>query len=175
MADGIARSLAEAGFHTAVDPRRGYDHGAWIPLALMYPQADVPVVQVSIDPTLGPGHHLKLGAALASLRGQGVLVIGSGSLTHNLHEFRGHAPEDAAPDWVVRFGDWMEQAIAARRLDDLLGYRDLAPEAERNHPTDEHLLPLFSAIGAAGPVIRGERIHHSHRYGVIAMDAYAFH
>jgi 4,5-DOPA dioxygenase extradiol len=174
LAAAIAESLAEAGFRAAIDAQRGYDHGAWIPLALMYPDAGVPVVQVSIDPTLGPDHHLRLGEALAPLRGQGVLVIGSGSLTHNLHEFRGHAPDDEAPDWVVRFGDWVDQEIAAGRKDALLRYRSEAPDAERNHPTDEHLLPLFSAIGAAGPALRGERIHHSHRYGVISMDAYAF-
>lgn len=174
LAADITNALNEAGLRASIDGGRGYDHGAWIPLALMYPDADVPVVEVSIDPTLGPDHHLRLGAALAPLRQRGVLVIGSGSLTHNLHEFRGRAPDAAAPDWVVRFGEWMAGAITAGRKDDLLGYRVIAPDAERNHPTDEHLLPLFSAIGAAGPNMNGERLHHSHRYGVIAMDAYAF-
>ena len=175
LAGRIARSFADAGFRTGVDPGRGFDHGAWIPLLLMYSAADIPVVQVSIDPTLGPDHHLRLGEVLAPLREEGVLLIGSGSLTHNLYEFRGHKPDDEAPDWVQRFGDWMAEAIAEGRKDDLLHYRSAAPDAARNHPTDEHLLPLFTAIGAAGPAIRGERIHHSHRYGVIAMDAYAFH
>ncbi len=175
LAADIAASINDAGLRARLDERRGYDHGAWIPLTLMYPDADVPVVEVSIDPTLGPDHHLRLGQALAPLRGRNVLVIGSGSLTHNLYEFRHHAADDPAPDWVAAFGDWMATAIEQGRQDDLLQYRTVAPEAERNHPTDEHLLPLFSAIGAAGPELKGERIHHSHRYGVIAMDAYAFH
>jgi 4,5-DOPA dioxygenase extradiol len=175
IAETIATGLVRSGFRAAVDPRRGYDHGAWIPLKLMYPEADVPVVEVSIDPTLGPDHHLRLGEALAPLREQNVLVIGSGSLTHNLHEFRGHAPDDAAPDWVLRFGDWIAEAIVSGRREDLVRYRALAPAAERNHPTDEHLLPLFAAIGAAGHGLNGTRVHHSHSYGVISMDAYAFH
>ncbi len=174
LAADIAASINDAGLRARLDERRGYDHGAWIPLTLMYPDADVPVVEVSIDPTLGPDHHLRLGQALAPLRGRNVLVIGSGSLTHTSYEFRHHAADDPAPDWVAAFGDWMApQSSRVARM--ICQYRTVAPEAERNHPTDEHLLPLFSAIGAAGPELKGERIHHSHRYGVIAMDAYAFH
>ncbi len=144
---------------------------------LMYPDAGVPVVQVSIDPTLGPlgpSRHLKLARRLRRSGTKGRLSSVRGSLTHNLHEFRGRAPAAEAPEWVTRFGEWMARAIAEGRKNDILNYRDAAPDAVRNHPTDEHLLPLFAAMGRAGSATRGERIHSSHRYGVIAMDAYAF-
>ncbi|MDA0998747.1 MAG: class III extradiol ring-cleavage dioxygenase [Proteobacteria bacterium] len=154
---------------------RGLDHGAWVPMQLAYPAADVPVTQLSIQPHLGPEHHFRIGEALRPLRDDGVLILASGGLTHNLGEFRGRAPDAVAPDWVSAFDQWFGWAVAEGRIDDLLNYRTRAPQAVRNHPTDEHLLPVFVALGAGDPCVPGRHLHKSHSYGVLAMDAYAFH
>ena len=153
---------------------RGLDHGAWVPLLLMYPQADIPVLQLSVQPHLGPEHHLLMGRALAPLRQEGVLIIGSGSFTHDLSEFRGHGPNDPAPDWVNSFADWFHAALTKSQTNDLLNYRSQAPFAVKNHPSEEHLLPLYVALGAAGEDARAERLHASATYSVLRMDVYAF-
>lgn len=169
------RLLAAAGFPAAADPGRGFDHGVWVPLHLMYPEADIPVASVSIQPHLDPAHHWRMGAALAPLREDGVLVIGSGALTHNLREFFQARREPGPAPWAVAFQDWLADALAAGRTEALLDYRRQAPFATRNHPTDEHLLPLFVALGAGGPQARFEHLHSSLDHGVLAMDTYAFH
>jgi len=166
-----AKLLNQAGLPTGWDATRGLDHGAWVPLLLMYPAADVPVLQISIQPPLGPRHHLAVGRALAELRQIDVLIIGSGSFTHNLSRFRGAAVNAPAPPDVIAFADWFDQAITQHRTADTLHYRALAPHAVEQHPTDEHLLPLFVAMGAGG---NGERLHSSAMYSVLRMDAYAF-
>jgi 4,5-DOPA dioxygenase extradiol len=166
--------LGAAGIPAAIDRQRGLDHGAWVPLHLMVPDAQIPVVQLSLQPQRGPAHHYRLGAALRPLRADGVLIVGSGGLTHNLHEF-GLAPRQApAFPWVAQFQEWIAERIAAGDLDALLDYRRRAPHAARVHPTDEHLLPLFVALGAAGAPWRGDRIPAGVDYGMLAMDAYAF-
>lgn len=177
LALAVAARLQAAGLPVGVDRARGLDHGAWVPLLLMYPQADIPVMQLSIQTEQGPAHHLALGRALAPLRDEGVLIIGSGSFTHNLGEFRLRRPELNAPalPWVDAFADWVHDATIAGRVDDLLHYRARAPFADKNHPTDEHFLPLFAALGAAGEGARAERLHDSANYGVLRMDVYAFH
>ena len=170
----ISEQLRAAGFDCNIDRRRGLDHGAWVPLLLMYPQADIPVLQLSVQPHLGPEHHLLVGRALAPLRQEGVLIIGSGSFTHDLSEFRGHNPNDPAPDWVNGFADWFHAALTKSQTDKLLDYRRQAPFATKNHPTEEHLLPLYVALGAAGENARAERLHASATYSVLRMDVYAF-
>ncbi|MGC2780096.1 MAG: class III extradiol ring-cleavage dioxygenase [Bradyrhizobium sp.] len=177
LARTLAARLQEAGLPVAIDRERGLDHGAWVPLLLMYPQADIPVLQLSIQTERGPAHHLALGRALAPLRDEGVLIVGSGSFTHNLGEFRKRRLDidDPAPAWVVDFADWVHSAAIEGRIDDLVDYRRLAPHARDNHPTDEHFLPLFTALGAAGEGARVERLHNSANYGVLRMDVYAFH
>jgi 4,5-DOPA dioxygenase extradiol len=131
-------------------------------------------VQIAVPPHPGPAHHIALGKALASMRDENFLVIGSGSLTHNLHEFyASDLPGDApALPWVADFTDWVHEKIEAGANDDLVNYRQLAPHAVDNHPSDEHLMPLFIAIGAGET--KGRRIHSSTRSGVISMDTYAF-
>jgi 4,5-DOPA dioxygenase extradiol len=117
-------------------------------------------------------HHYRLGEALRPLLGEDVLVIGSGSLTHNLREFRTR-PGSVEP-YVRAFQDWMRHSIDAKDVAAMLDYRRLAPEAVRAHPTDEHLLPLFVALGAAGACANGSRLVDEVTYGVIAMDSYVF-
>ena len=174
LAPEVAELLRASGLSCAVDEARGLDHGAWVPLLLMYPSADIPVLQLSIQPHLGPAHHLRLGEALRRLRGEGVLIIGSGSMTHDLSELRRGDIEAPAPDWVSRFADWFGEKLDAAQTEDLLDYRRQAPFAVKNHPTEEHLIPLFAALGAAGPSWRAERLHASATYGILRMDVYAF-
>lgn len=174
LADKVASRLGEAGFACDIDHKRGLDHGAWVPLSLIYPGATIPVIQLSVQPHLGPEHHFRIGRALAPLRDEGLLILGSGSFTHNLSEFCGHGPNDPAPDWVNRFADWFDAALKEGRTDDLFHYRDRAPYARKNHPTEEHLLPVYVAMGAAGSDSTTARLHASATYGVLRMDVYAF-
>ncbi|MGJ3250790.1 MAG: DODA-type extradiol aromatic ring-opening family dioxygenase [Elainellaceae cyanobacterium] len=115
-------------------------------------------------------HHLYLGKALSPLREEGVLILGSGAATHNLWSF-GDRYDAPPPEWVVEFDDWLAQTIAANDISSLLNYRNIAPFASKNHPTEEHLFPLFVALGAGG---RGRQIHHHFTYGAFSMAAYAF-
>lgn len=174
LAAEVALLLARANLPAAVDPDRGLDHGAWVPLRLLYPAADIPVVPITIQPALGPAHQYAVGQALASLRNNGVLIIGSGSITHNLHDLgAGYSEERLAP-YVRPFIEWIEQKLVAGDIDALLDYRRQAPGAENAHPTDEHLLPLFVALGAAGPAARAQRIDAGIALGLLAMDIYRF-
>jgi 4,5-DOPA dioxygenase extradiol len=174
VAARLVELIRRAGFDCTVDVGRGLDHGAWVPLLLMYPKADIPALQLSIQPQLSPEHHLRVGRALEPLRHEGVLIIASGSFTHNLGEFRGHGPNDSSPAWVDAFAAWFDLSLRENRIDDLLNYRVLAPFATKNHPTDEHLLPLYVALGAAGENARAARLHASATYSVLRMDVYAF-
>ncbi|MDA8231851.1 MAG: class III extradiol ring-cleavage dioxygenase [Magnetospirillum sp.] len=173
-APGLARlaagRLRTAGLEADIDESRGLDHGTWVPLLLMYPAADIPVVQVSVQPGLGPAHHLRLGRALAPLRRENILVMGSGAATHNLAEYGDAASPE--PSWARDFAEWLAENVEAGSTDALLDYRARAPAAARNHPTDEHLLPLFAALGAATPGTPGRRIHASTDHGVLRLDAY---
>tara|TARA_R110000787_G_scaffold63679_11_gene144002 strand:- start:83440 stop:84234 length:795 start_codon:yes stop_codon:yes gene_type:complete len=174
VAARTAALLQDAGMGPVVREDRGLDHGAWVPLLLGYPDADIPVTQLSIQPHRDAAYHFRLGEALQPLRRQGVLILASGNLTHNLSEFRGQALDAMPPDWVRAFDEWASWAIAEGRVQDLLDYRTKAPHAVRNHPTDEHLLPLFVALGAGSGTEPGRHLHKSYTYGVLAMDAYAF-
>ena len=164
--------LDAAGIGADLDAGRGLDHGAWVPLRFLYPAADVPVTQLSIQPRLTPAHHYRVGEALRPLRRAGVLIVGSGSLTHNLRELNvsGARPEP----YAVEFQDWVYNTVCANDVAALLDYRRRAPQAARAHPTDEHLLPLFVALGAAGDSDSARRINDEITYGALAMDAYAF-
>jgi len=157
-----------------VDPTRGLDHGAWVPLRLLYPQADIPVVPLALQPLQGPAHQFALGRALAPLCEQGVLLVGSGSITHNLHDFRDYQRGGEAP-YVRPFIEWVEQRLQANDSAALLDYRRQAPYAERAHPTDEHFQPLHFALGAAGGEVLGaQRIDAGIDAGMLAMDIYRF-
>jgi 4,5-DOPA dioxygenase extradiol len=177
LARRIAELLSAASIDAVTEPRRGLDHGAWIPLSLMYPEADVPALQVSIDSTRTPADHFALGRALRPLRDEGVLLLGSGGATHNLGLYarsRGRTDASAPPDFVAQFNEWVADAIFARRYDDLMRYRALAPHAAENHPTPDHFLPLFATLGAALDGEQGVRIHSSYDRGLLSLDAYAF-
>lgn len=173
LAERVSQLLDRAGLPVAVSADRGLDHGVWVPLMLAYPDADIPVTQLSIQSTRGPAWHWVLGEALRPLREEGVLILASGSITHNLREF-GRQALDAVPQGYAReFSEWLAATVTEGRRDDLIAYRSLAPAATRNHPSEEHLLPIFVAAGA-GSTGHGERLHASYTYGAFAMDVYRF-
>lgn len=172
LAERVEKLLTQAGMSVTLDPDRGLDHGAWEPLMLMYPAADIPVTQLSVQPRLGTAHHLQLGRAIAPLREDDVLILASGAATHNLRAFGGYAFDAAPPAWVAAFDQWLAAAIAQGDTDALLHYRQVAPHAADNHPSEEHFLPLLVAMGAGGD--RGIQLHHSTTYGILSMAAYGF-
>ncbi len=176
LAARIAALLGARGLDVRPDPARGLDHGAWVPLSLVYPDADIPVVQLSIASHATPEWHYALGAALEPLRGEGVLIAGSGSMTHNLRAlFAARPPVDApAPLWVTDFSDWVAERLAGGAIDDVLHAVERAPHGRDNHPTIDHILPLFAAMGAAGSPLEARRLHASTTYGLLAMDVYSF-
>ena len=175
LAERAARMLQAAGRNAVLDPQRGLDHGVWVPLRFLFPDADIPVVPVAMPWPLDAAGALRMGRALSPLADEGVLLMGTGSLTHNLHEFRPGSPTDAPSEpYVVEFVDWMREHLDSGDTEALLAYRERAPDARRAHPTDEHLLPLYFALGAAG---EGARPHHyagGVHYGMLSMDAWTF-
>lgn len=171
LASQVADLLTSEEIDCGIDPTRGFDHGVWTPLMLMYPTADIPVVQLSIQPRRSPKEHLSLGQALTKIRDRGVLVLASGSATHNLRELT--APNSPPPIWVKDFDRWLTSEVIAGKVEELTNFQTLAPHASHNHPTIEHLLPLFVAMGAS-PSAKGRLLHSSFTYGVLSMSAYAF-
>jgi 4,5-DOPA dioxygenase extradiol len=172
VAQRAAALLKEQGLTAAIDGTRGLDHGAWAPLLYMYPDADVPVVQISLQPELGTRHHLRLGRALRPLEEENVLVIGSGHMTHNLRDWmRGRG--EAQP-YAQEFSDWVHDRLEHRDNEALADYRSRTPNGARAHPTDEHFLPLFFALGAAREDYKAERFYSAIDSGVLSMDGYVF-
>ena len=170
LAQQVQARLAQAGIAATLNPERPLDHGAWVPLMHLLPQADVPVVQLALPVDADARAAYALGQALQDLRSQGVLLVGSGSMTHNLREFFGG--ERQAASYVVEFSRWVEQQVQAGAIDALLDWQQQAPHALRAHPTDEHFLPLYFALGAGA----GSTPHYLSRevmYGMLAMDAFA--
>ncbi|HLP90108.1 MAG TPA: class III extradiol ring-cleavage dioxygenase [Nostocaceae cyanobacterium] len=169
----VIELLTTAGIECQTNENRGLDHGAWTPLILAYPKADIPVTQLSIQYDSSPKEHFQIGQALRSLRDEGVLIISSGGATHNLWELD-YIYDAPAPIWVQKFDHWLADALNRNDIETLINYRQLAPYAIENHPTEEHLLPLFVALGAAGKEAKTTQLHSSFTYGVLSMAAYAF-
>jgi len=171
LAQDAARLLVQASFEVTPDEHRGLDHGAWVPLRYLFPQADMPVFQVSLPQDIDAVGALRLGQALAALRERGVLVVGSGSLTHNLYEFRQHIRD---PEYAQEFADWVRAAVVARDVEALVDYRRRAPHGERAHPTEEHYLPLLVAMGASLGADATRLVEGGMTYGVLSMDSFGF-
>ncbi|MEI2415664.1 class III extradiol ring-cleavage dioxygenase [Orrella sp. JC864] len=171
LAQRLAGLLAQAGMAARADAERPLDHGAWVPLRYLYPQADIPVVQLSLDAGRDARAQHALGQALAPLREQGVLIIGSGSLTHNLRHVQ--ARRDAPPlAYVPAFQQWYARHLMAGDTEALFDWQRQAPGALQAHPHDDHLMPLYVALGAGGMPAR--RLTDEVTYGALAMDAWAF-
>ena len=171
LAAQVVELLKTDGLPARIDAKRPFDHGVWVPLSLMYPLADIPVVQVSLPTRGGPALQTRVGHALASLREHGVLLIGSGSITHNLRELDWHAGPESVEPWAKAFRDWMIEKLEANDEAALHDYRQQAPNAVRNHPSDEHLLPLYFARAAGGEF---SVVHQGFTMGALGMDIYRF-
>jgi 4,5-DOPA dioxygenase extradiol len=174
LAGAAAALLKDAGITAGVNGCRGLDHGAWVPLSWMYPEADVPVVQLSVQPELGTARHVELGRALAPLAGDGVLIVGSGHATHNLRDRMANPRRQEPLRYAQAFADWLHERLAACDTAALVRYRELAPDAARAHPSEEHYLPLLVAWGAAGDDARAERSAMGFEAGALANDSYLF-
>ena len=172
LANAAAQLLAAAGFATSQDAQRGLDHGAWVPLYHLLPKAEVPVFQVSMPVSLTTAQALEMGRALAPLRAQGVLIIASGSMTHNLYEIR---HPDAQPEAYAReFAAWVRTAVLAHAVQPLVHYRAEAPQAARAHPTQEHFLPLLVALGAQQEGDAVQVLDGGITHGVLSMESYVW-
>ncbi len=173
-AEEVIEALQAAGME--VDrAERGLDHGAWTPLRQMFPAADVPVVSVSVQPQLGPRHAYAVGLALAPLVKRGFFIIGSGNITHNLGDWRmAEMTNSGVPAYVTRFADWIDQQLKSGQTDNLLDYRRQNADGRQAHPSDEHLLPLYTAMGAGGESAKAQPFFRGVSNHVIAMDGYRF-
>ena len=168
-----AKELKNAGFEAVLEDQRGWDHGVWVPLRLMFPEARIPVVEVSLPAHSSPQELFRIGQALASMRERGALVLGSGGIVHNLRLVK-FAQKDAPPDaWASEFQDWVRSAIERRDLESLFDYRKLAPHPTRAVPTEEHFLPLFPVLGAAGNYSKVKPIYEGIEHGNMSMYSFA--
>jgi len=165
LATIAANLVEEFGFPVQEVTGRGLDPGVWAPLSLLFPAADIPVVEMAIQAKQGAGHHIALGRALAPLREHSILVIGSGRLTN---------AAVSMPDEVQAFADWVRDKAEAGAIDAIADYLALAPYAGEMHSKPDHFVPLAFAFGAAGEGAKGRRLHHSVEAGTTAMDAYLF-
>lgn len=171
----VVGALKAHGFDVQTDAHRGLDHGAWIPLRHMFPDAEVPVIPLSVQSHAGPEHAYRMGQALATLATQHIWIVGSGNVTHNLADLRmARLQGERTPAYVQVFADWLADHLARGDVDSMLNYRQHSPEGVRAHPSEEHLLPLFTALGAAGPDAVPHAFHRGISDCVIAMDGYAF-
>jgi len=173
----VSAALTAAGLPAETDVERGLDHGAWVPLRQMFPNADLPIVPLSLQHHGGPQYAYRVGQALAPLAEQGFLILASGNITHNLRDFQRLRMSEQVhtPDYVRQFADWIHTRMVAHDADSLLNYRSLQPAGVLAHPRDEHLLPLFTALGAGGRDAQPEAFYRGISDQVIAMDGYVFH
>jgi len=172
IAGRVAEHLADQGIDVTTDIQRGLDHGAWSPLVLVYPKADLPVFQVSLQAGGDAKTHFVLGQTLEILRDEGVMIIGSGAATHNLGDLDpNHGP---ANPHNQAFERWLVERVESQDTDALVGFEKQGPETARIHPTSEHFLPLLVALGAAGEGARPQTLHRSFDYGNIAMSSFAW-
>ncbi|XP_068649088.1 extradiol ring-cleavage dioxygenase-like [Aristolochia californica] len=173
LANQVKELLIKGGFEQVKEEKcRGLDHGAWVPLILMYPNADVHVVELSIQTDKDGTHHYNMGKALAPLRDQGILIIGSGNATHNL-QVLGSDNEPVFP-WALAFDTWLKESLLDGRHDDVNHYNVKAPFPKMAHPSPEHFYPLHVALGAAGVKAKAELIHHSWSLASLSYASYRF-
>ncbi|GLJ17023.1 hypothetical protein SUGI_0294550 [Cryptomeria japonica] len=174
LAKRVKELLINSGFKTIKeDPSRGLDHGAWVPLSLMYPTADIPVCQLSVQSRQNGEYHYRMGQALAPLKSDGVLIIGSGSATHNLRALDFRNPIQPAP-WAEAFDSWLMEALVSGRHDEVNRFQEKAPNARMAHPYPDHFYPLNVALGAAGEGAKAELLHNSWSLGTLSYSSYAF-
>ncbi|KAH7685234.1 Stizolobate synthase protein [Dioscorea alata] len=174
VARRVKELLQGAGFGPVEEEKaRGLDHGSWVPLMFMYPEANIPVCQLSIQTMEDATYHYNMGKALAPLRDEGVLIVGSGSATHNL---RATGPDDAPiVSWALEFDAWLTNSLMNGRHEDVNNYEDKAPHAKMAHPSPDHIYPLHVALGAAGEQAKAELIHASITESSLSYSSYRFY
>lgn len=175
VAKEVAAALTAAGFDVAADSQHGLDHGAWQPLRQMFPDADVPIVPLSMQTHAGPAHAFRIGQALSALTEKNIWVVASGNITHNLRDWQvAAATGGQTPAYVPRFAEWVHTQLNAHDLDTLLNYRQHSADGRQAHPSEDHLMPLFVALGAAGEGAKPQAFYRGVNDYVISMDGYAF-
>lgn len=174
LANRVKELLHSSGFERVdEDKKRGLDHGAWVLLMLMYPEADIPVCQLSVQSEKDGTYHYNMGKALAPLKDEGVLIIGSGSATHNLRALQRNDNGTVVP-WAKEFDTWLKDALLEGRYDDVNKFHEKAPHAKKAHPWPEHFYPLHVAMGAAGDDSKAKLIHESWSLGTLSYASYQF-
>lgn len=169
----IASRYEKNGFNTVLDEHQGWDHGVWMPLKHMFPMADIPIVQISINSHLGPAGNFRYGQIIGDLRTQNILIIGSGGISHNLREVFHPTPDPQRIKKVSAFTKWVHQVLRRNAHEELFNYRQQAPYSLFNHPTQEHFLPLLTTLGSADGC-HAQRIHHATEFDVLSLDCYRF-
>lgn len=170
LAEKVLTLLAEAGLTATANNSRPRDHGVWMPLLHMYPEADIPVVEISLPMSMTSDDIFKIGQTLAVLREQQILLIGSGSITHNLRELSRNGGENPVPEWASTFRNYVVNKLSHRDFDAVLDWNNI-PHVARNHPTLEHFAPIFFAMGTGS---RFSIVHSSFTMGSLGMDIYRF-
>jgi 4,5-DOPA dioxygenase extradiol len=173
LATRVASMLARAGFQASLRSGHQLDHGVWVPLKWMFPEADVPVVQVTMPEPCDPREILKLGHSLADLRKENVMILGSGGAVHNLEKLVWHGKHGEAAPWASAFEDWLNRMLSEKNVEALLNFESEAPEAILAHPTFEHFLPLLFAVGAACPGDHYVRLFKGIQYHSLSMLSFA--
>lgn len=168
----VQRLLSNSGIESKFDYERGLDHGSWVILKLMYPMADIPVVQVSVNPNLSMEKQYELGKALRELGQQDILLIGSGATVHNLGTIDWNAKDTKA--WALLFDDWLIKNVAEKNLEKMFEYRQVAPMAKTAVPTEEHITPLFIAMGSGQEEATPELLHRSYEFGTLSYIGLKF-
>lgn len=172
LAEEIWQLFSSLDINAKIDPKRGLDHGAWIPLKLIYPNADIPVIQISIQSNEDALYSYKIGKIISYFKEQNILIIGSGSITHNLAmAFRNK--DKPTPNWVEDFSEIIFKKLQNNDLRALINWHEL-PFAQENHPSFEHFIPLLITLGATSENFKSQRLHHSFDYSVLTMDCYVF-
>jgi 4,5-DOPA dioxygenase extradiol len=169
----ITRLLCDAGFPARTDRDRGLDHGAWIPLRFLYPNADVPVVEISQPLRRNPEDALRMGAALSRLREEGVLLLGTGGVVHNLGRIGAEDDPERVEDWARAFDAWFADRLAAMDAAGIAAYRTAAPHAQLAVPTPDHFDPIFVVLGSARTGERAHTVYEGFRYGTLSMRSFA--
>jgi 4,5-DOPA dioxygenase extradiol len=174
LANEIAAAVSVHGFKPQLDPSSKIDHGVWVPMKIAFPDADIPIVQVSMPFPSTPQDVLKLGEALRHFRDRGVLIVASGGFVHNLREITWHGKHGPAAPWAVEFLEWARERIEAGNVDELIEFGAEAPYSQRAHPTVEHFYPLFVALGARDAGDRMVPVYQGVKYGTLSMETFLF-
>jgi 4,5-DOPA dioxygenase extradiol len=167
----IQKLFSKSGIESHLDTKRGIDHGTWTILSMMYPKADIPVVQISINPFRTMDEQFRIGKALKSLSEEDILVIGSGSTVHNLSSLDPLAKKPE--DWAVQFDDWLIDKVMHHQLEQLYDYQKIAPHVKKAVPREEHIVPMFIAMGC-GQLEQPKLLHRSYQYGTLTYLGFEF-